>query len=97
MLKTIKPKITKDMLEKGKDWDILAKWIFVDKWNTNITGTKNYVNWVAVRWYIVDWAIYYSFFFSDDKMIAKHWDKIPKSMIKNIVDIDDFVFDKYRI
>lgn len=94
-------KITAKIIDNAEKNSIIASGSFQDNWKTNIMWTSNIVRWVAVRWYINDFAIYSEYIFSDDSdfypnrwrwtddLIATQWSKIPKEFVTEILDISN--------
>jgi hypothetical protein len=94
-------KITQELINNKNWWDILARGSF--NWNLLDYNSKEKVNWVAIRWEIADWCIYHediwelSDFHWSDNQIAKVWSKFPKSLIRELVGVDDKAKASYRI
>lgn len=94
----MKNKITLDLLNNSSPSEIIMKWEFRDSWNTNICWTDKILKWVAVRWVIWDFAIYYENPYSNeseyypnvwewlDTRIAEQWDKFPLSYLDFILE-----------
>ena len=82
--------INKELLEEANSWDMIASGYFTDEGSTNICGTGKELKWVAVRWWIPDWAVYYEYAWSElsrgNDRIRKVWDKFPKSMVHELFD-----------
>ena len=61
--------ITQDFIKSLKHWEIFASWFFENSptsvYLSNDEWAKKQVRWVAVRWHIADWAIYYEDLFSN--------------------------------
>ena len=103
-----KIKIKVSDLKKMNPGRIFACWKTLDnEKGLNIWNSWKEIYWVSVsgNWYH-DWTVYMSWewnnyiwvWFSkvDYEIIAKMWDKAPKSYIKNILDVDDEVFALFR-
>lgn len=65
--------ITQDFIKSLKHWEIFASWVFENSptsvYLSNGEWAKKQVRWVAVRWHIADWAIYYEDLYQDKCMV----------------------------
>ena len=61
--------LTQEIINSAKEWDILASGIFENSpdgvYLTDDEKAKKQVSWVAVRWHIPDWAVYYEDLFEN--------------------------------
>lgn len=61
--------ITQDFIKSLKPWEIFASWVFENSpssvYLTDDDKAKKKVRWVAVRWQVPDWAIYYEDLYQD--------------------------------
>lgn len=101
-------KITLKLLEEVEPGDILASGEFKDEWLCNICDTGNTLKWVAVRGGIPDWTIYFENIWSNETVfypnlgewtledIKRRWDKLPKSMARELLEVSDWALAMYR-
>ncbi|MBT3853302.1 hypothetical protein HOF65_04940 [bacterium] len=104
-------KITIELLDEVEPGFILAGGSFRDNGGTNIMNTGNKLRWVAIRGGINDFAIYFENIWSNDvesmlvypklgdwsdDQIKMYGDKLPKYMVRELVDIDDKALSRYR-
>lgn len=97
--------INKEVIEKASSGSIFAYGTFIDNGSTNICDTGKELKWVAVRWWIPDWAVYFQPCYADDyssvpwsdSKIKSIWDKFPKYMLAEIFEhVSDGAIQSYR-
>lgn len=63
----------------------------------NMTNSGETLHWVAVKGWNNDWAMYCADSDSDSDCIRNFGDKVhDKQSIKNVIDVDDEVMQRYR-
>lgn len=96
-------KITIETLENASPGEIIASGFFENSpdevYLTDHPKAGKNIKWVAVRWGIPDWCIYYEWLFQNDydkkyandgkwhwpeNYIARQWSKLPTSYCKKI-------------
>lgn len=98
--------ITEKILKEMAPWTIIATWYFENNeenvFLTRDKKAKEIVKFVAVRWWIHDWVIYCEDLYNKDTLrsceecIKSNWWKLPKSMVKKVIQCDNFAFNIYR-
>jgi len=100
--------ISTEILEGASHGDTLASGYFMDGGATNICNTKSMIKWVAVRGFVPDWTIYFENIWSNedpyvpnlgewsDDKIKQVWDKFPKSLANELLNITPEAYAMYR-
>lgn len=101
--------ITKNILEKAEPFSIIATWILENSEDQVFLerkrdGVKDFTRWVAVRWQIHDWCIYYAPVYDEaysyqnwsDEEIKREGDKLSKYFVNKVVVCDKEALDLYR-
>jgi len=94
--------INKDILDSSSPGSILGSGSFIDDWEFNIATTGKSLTWVAVRWGIPDWCVYYSNPYWEINLgsietIKRIWDKMSKDMARKLFkEVTPEAFEMYR-
>lgn len=89
---------TIENFEAAKPDEVIAIGLaFDNQYGLHMQGTGKKLRWVAVKGYGDDWTMYCGWDYQSEQSILAEGDKVPKSMVKDVFDVDPALLQRYRI